>query len=101
MLRFVAGAFFILHGLVHLLWFVVSWQITAIEGLPYSTAVLAGRIDLSQSGIRIAGLLWVVAALGWLAGGVGLIALAPWWQGLVVAVAVFSSILCVLALPVA
>lgn len=99
MLRFIAGVFFILHGLVHLLWFVVPWQITTVDGLPYTTRVLARRVDVGATGIRIVGVLWVVATLAWVAAGLGLIILAPWWQGATVFAALFSSALCVLGLP--
>ena len=32
MLKLVLGIFFVLHGLVHLLWFVVPWRITTVDG---------------------------------------------------------------------
>ena len=99
MLKLAVGAFFVLHGLVHLLWFVVLWRITTVDGLPYSTTVLAHRIDVGDTGIRVVGLLWLVATLGWVAAGLGLIFLVPWWQGLTIAVALFSSALCILGLP--
>jgi hypothetical protein len=38
--RFLLAAFFILHGLVHLLWFVVPWCITTVDGLPVALAAL-------------------------------------------------------------
>lgn len=101
MLKIVLGIFFVLHGLVHLLWFVVPWRITTVDGLPYSTTVLAGRIDVGDAGIRVAGLLWLLAAIGWVIAGAGLVFLAPWWQPVTIAVALFSAALCILALPVA
>lgn len=99
MLRVAIGIFFVLHGLVHLLWFVVPWQITAVDGLPYSTIVLAQRVDVGKGGIRVIGVLWLVATLVWVGAGLGLIFLAPWWQGLTIAAALFSSVLCVVGLP--
>ncbi len=101
MLKLFVGIFFILHGLVHLLWFVVPWRITTVDGLPYSTKVLINRVDVGEVGIRIVGLLWLVATVGWGAAGVSLILLAPWWQGLAIAVALFSSLLGILGLPIA
>ena len=98
-MKLAVGAFFVLHGLVHLLWFVVLWRITTVDGVPYSTTVLAHRIDVGDTGIRVVGLLWLVATLGWVAAGLGLIFLVPWWQGLTIAVALFSSALCILGLP--
>ena len=35
------GILFVLRGLVHLLWFVVPWRITAVDGLHYATTLLA------------------------------------------------------------
>ena len=101
MLPFIIGIFFILHGLVHLLWFVVPWRITTVDGLPYSTRVLGQRFDVGDTGTRIVGLLWLAATLGWVIAGGGLMLRAPWWQGWTMAAALFSSVLCILGLPVA
>jgi hypothetical protein len=101
MLPFIIGIFFILHGLVHLLWFVVPWRITTVDGLPYSTRVLGQRFDVGDTGIRIVGLLWLAATLGWGIAGGGLMLRAPWWQEWTMAAALFSSVLCILGLPVA
>ncbi|MFO7634031.1 MAG: hypothetical protein R6W76_15910 [Caldilinea sp.] len=101
MFQFGVGVFFILHGLVHLLWFIVPWRITTVDGLPYATTVLAGRIDVGKTGIKVVGLFWPLATVAWVLAGVSVIALASWWPGLTVAVAIFSSALCVLGLPVA
>jgi hypothetical protein len=101
MLPVVVGIFFVLHGLVHLLWLVVPWRITAVDGLPYATTVLAGRIDVGDAGIRIVGLLWLLAAIGWVIAGIGVFLLAPWWQPVTIAVALFAAALCILGLPVA
>jgi hypothetical protein len=101
MLKLVIGGFFILHGLVHLLWFVVPWRITTVDGLPYSTTVLAGRIDIGHTGMRVVGLLWLAATVLWLAAGLASIFAAPWWPVLAAVAAIFSAVLCVLGLPIA
>lgn len=72
MLPLIIGIFFILHGLVHLLWFVVPWRITTVDGLPYSTRVLGQRFDVGDTGIRMVGLLWLAATLGWVIAGGGI-----------------------------
>jgi hypothetical protein len=79
MLHVLIGVFFVLHGLVHLLWFVVPWRITTVDGLPYATTILAGRLDVGRAGIRIVGLLWLAATVLWLAAGLALVFAAPWW----------------------
>jgi hypothetical protein len=101
MLRIVAGIFLALHGLVHLLWFGVAWRFITTEDLPYSTKVLADRIDVGGGGIRIAGLLWLAATVVWVTAGLGLVFSAHWWQGVTVAAALISSVMCILGLPVA
>ena len=88
MLQIVAGIF----GLVHLLWFGVPGRFITIEDLPCSTKVLAGRIDVGATGIRIAGLLWLAATLLWVAAGLGLVFSAPWWPGMTVAAALSEII---------
>jgi hypothetical protein len=84
--------------LVHLLWFVVPWRITTVDGLPYSTKVLMHRIDVGRAGIRFVGLLWLAATVLWVAAGLALIFAAPWWQALAAAAALYSAALCVLGL---
>ena len=98
-MQYVVSVFFTLHGLVHLLWFAMTWQLTSIDGLPYSTTILANRIDVGDASIRIIGLLWVVATGLWIAAALGLSLLLPWWQEVTVAAILFSSVLCILGLP--
>ncbi|MEZ4519632.1 MAG: ABC transporter permease [Chloroflexota bacterium] len=99
MVRWLFAIFLILHGLVHLLWFVVPWKLTTVEGLPYTTRILGGRIDVGDSGIRLVGLLWVVAMLAFVAGGLGVMFSAVWWPWVVVGATVYSLLLCVLGWP--
>lgn len=101
MVKAVFALFLIAHGLVHLLWFVVPWQLTEVDGLPYSKTILAGRVDLGASGIRVFGLLWVAATIMFVLAGAGLLFSAPWWYTVTLAAAVFSFILCILGLPIA
>lgn len=96
MLQVIFGIFLILHGLVHLLWFVVPWQITEVDGLPYSTTIIAGRIDLGGSGIRFVGLLWILGTIAFVAAGIGLLLSAPWWWALTIGAAIYSLFLCLL-----
>ena len=60
-MRLAAAALLVLHGLVHLIGFVVPWRLADLTsgGFAYTTTVLAGRLDLGTTGARIVGLLWV------------------------------------------
>jgi hypothetical protein len=99
MIRILIAIGLIVHGLVHLLGFVVPWRLVKLEDMPYRTTILAGKVDLGDAGIRANGLLWLVATIGFVAAGVGLFAMTPWWQGLTLAVTVFSLVLCILGWP--
>jgi hypothetical protein len=101
MLRVLTSIFFILHGLVHLLWLGSYWKLMEVDGIPYTTRVLAGRINVGDTGIRIVGILWAIATLAWVIAGLGLVFTASWWQAMTIGAALFSSVMCVLGLPVA
>jgi len=92
-------AFLALHGLIHLIGFVVPWKIASPEGFPYRTTILAGRVDLGDAGIRSVGVLWLLAALAFVLAGAGLWAGQSWWWPLAIGVAIASLVLCVLGLP--
>lgn len=99
MLRLIAGVFLALHGLIHLMGFVVSWKLATIEGLPYTTTLLNGCWDVGTTGIRALGLFWLLAALGFVAAGIGLIARQEWWWAATLAVAVVSLVVTALQWP--
>lgn len=99
MWRIGLAALLALHGLVHLLGFVVPFRLAEIEGFPHTTMVLDGRVDLGEGGIRVVGVLWLLAAAAFVAAAVGVWLLAPWWWGLALGVSVGSLALCVLGLP--
>ncbi len=87
------------HGVIHLIGFVVNWRLAQLQGMPYRTTVLAGHLDLGTAGIHIVGLLWLLAALGFVGVGVGLAWFGRPWRGPIAAVAIFSLVLCILGWP--
>ncbi len=101
MWRIVLTAVLVAHGLIHLIGFVVPWQLAKIHGIPYRTAIFGGQVELGVSGIRIIGLLWLLACVGFVLAGSGLIWRSlPWWR-LAVATAAFSLVLSILGWPFA
>lgn len=74
----VATVVLVLHGLIHLMGTVAYMKLGVIQQLPYKTTVLGGRWDLGASGIAAYGVLWAVAAIGFVVA-----ALAFWfgWAG--------------------
>jgi hypothetical protein len=99
MIRLIFGIFLILHGLVHLLWLVVSWQITEVDGLPYRTTLFSGRLDLGAGGMRFLGLLWALGMVVFVIAGLGLLFSAQWWWTITLAAALYSLLLCIVTWP--
>ncbi|HEU5205188.1 MAG TPA: hypothetical protein VFU17_12910 [Candidatus Limnocylindrales bacterium] len=99
MLQISAAVVLAVHGLIHLIGFVVPWQLATVDGFPYRTTVLAGYLDVGEIGARVVGGLWLACALGFVLAAFAL------WRGerrampLVVGLAIASLVLCVLGLP--
>ena len=97
----VAAIVLALHGLIHLMGTASYLQLADIEGLPYKTTVLNGRWDLGVGGVATYGVLWAVAAIGFV-----IVALAyglhwRWWQPVLLGVTLFSLVLTTLDWSVA
>jgi hypothetical protein len=95
MFRIIFGIFVGLHGLVHLLYFGQSQRIFELRpGMVWPDGAWAFSSLLGNQTTRgLAGILLVLAAIGFVAGGSGLIAKQTWGRSVVVGVAIFSSVL--------
>lgn len=91
----IVGGALALHGVIHLLGFAVDWRLAQLQTMPYSTTVLADHLDLGTAGIQAVELIWLLAALGCVAVGVGL-AVARAKRSLIAAIGLFSLIVCIL-----
>ncbi|NHN49303.1 ABC transporter permease [Halostella sp. JP-L12] len=100
-LRYVIGLVLAAHGIVHLLGTAAYLQLARFPELPYKTTVLGGRLDLGPTGISVFGALWAVAAVGFVAAAVGLVADWRQWRPLLVGTTLLSLGLTVLDWPVA
>jgi hypothetical protein len=87
------------HGLVHLIGFVVPWRIAEIEGFAYRTSVLGGSLELGATGVQVVGLAWLAIAAGFVVAAVGAWRRSAWALGLTVGLATASLVICVLGLP--
>lgn len=98
MLRIVAGLFLVLHGLVHLLYFAHSRRLLELQpGMAWPDGSWAFSRLLGEEAVRwLAGVANVLAALGFVAGGIGVFAGQAWWRPLVVGSAAFSAAIFVL-----
>ena len=81
------------HGLVHLIGVVVYWQLAEVEDFPaYKTTLLNGRLEIGDLGMRIYGLSWLIAALGFVIAAVGMVFRLDWWMPVLFAASIFSLV---------
>jgi hypothetical protein len=95
-MRFALAALMILHGLAHLAGFAGSWH---MGELPYKTTVLGGRVDLGDTGIRAAGVLWLTAAIAFAIVGAGTALNYSWWAKAALYVTLASLALTIMEFP--
>jgi hypothetical protein len=98
-MRIAMGIYLLVHGLCHVVGFVVPWKIVTMKEEPYRTTLMAGTIEVGDLGIRMVGLLWLLACVAFMVSGIGAIASWAWWRSALVPLALASSVLCVLGLP--
>jgi len=98
MLRFIFGAFIVLHGLVHLLYFGQSRRLFELRpGMVWPDGSWAFSKLLGDEATRwLANISYVLAAIGFAAGGLGILVGQAWWRPVVVISAAFSAVIVLL-----
>jgi hypothetical protein len=98
MLRFLLGGFFILHGMVHLLYAGQALRFFELQpGLAWPQGAWALPRALGEPATRVLAAIGCgLAALGLVASGAGLLASQSWWRPLLAGAAAFSAIIFVL-----
>jgi hypothetical protein len=98
-MRFVLAFFLLAHGVAHLVGFVSSWKLATLAELPYKTTVFSGRVDVGDGGIRVMGVLWLLAALAFLVAAIAVATEAGWAGRFTVAAGIASLMLCLVGWP--
>jgi hypothetical protein len=98
-MRIALAFLFIAHGIAHLPGFLVPWRLAAPAGVPYTTAVIDGAVELGPVGIRVVGGFWLLAALAFVVAGVATFHNSAQWPTLALGVTLFSLGLSVLGWP--
>jgi hypothetical protein len=93
MFRIILGVFIVLHGLVHLLYFGQSARYFELQPeMVWPDGSWAFSRLLGDAATRIlASISCVLAAIGFVAGGTGILFRQAWWRPVVVASAAFSA----------
>ena len=89
----IASVILVLHGLVHLMGTAAYLKLAEVQQLPYKTTVLGGRWDLGSSGTAVFGILWAVAAIGFVLTAIALFGNWDWWRSVLIGVTLFSLVL--------
>ena len=94
MFRIIVGIFIVLHGLVHLLYFGHSARYFELKpGMIWPDGSWAfSRLLGNEATRNLASISLILAAIGLIAGGTGILLSQAWWRPVVVSAAVFSSL---------
>ncbi len=95
MIRTIAGIFMLLHGMVHFLYVGQSARFFELKpGMVWPDGAWAFSKLLGNEVTRtLASIVLVLAGLGLLAGGAGILLKQAWWRPVIIGVAVFSSLI--------
>ena len=93
MIRFLAGAFLVLHGLVHLLYFGQSARLFELQpGMLWPDGSWAFSKLLGDTDTRpLTSIFCILAAAGFVIAGAGIFFGQSWWRAAVVAAAAISG----------
>jgi len=98
MFRIIFGVFIVLHGLVHLLYFGQSARYFELQPemvWPDGSWTFSKRLG-NEATRNLASVSLILAAIGLVAGGIGILVSQAWWQPVVVGSAVFSVVIFIL-----
>lgn len=98
-MRFLVAFLLLAHGIAHMVGFAAAWKLGNFPELPYKTTLLAGSVDIGDSGIRLMGIAWVAVAAAFAAAAIGLALRQPWWSPAAWWTIGFSIAICVLNWP--
>lgn len=98
MLSITFGIFLVLHGLVHLLYFGQSQRAFELQpGLVWPDGAWAfSRLLGDESTRLLVSISLILTAVGFVAGGAGILLKQGWWRPMIISVSAFSAVLYVL-----
>jgi hypothetical protein len=91
-MRVALAVFLLVHGFAHVVGFASTWRLSA--QVPYKTTIFGGWLDLGDRGIRVMGLLWLVAAIAFGVVAAGAFARPDGWLSYALPVCWGSLLMC-------
>lgn len=96
-MRMLLALIMLLHGLAHGVGFAGAWRLS--KDIPYKTAIFGGSLEVGDAGMRIVGVLWLLAALSFVISAMSALANHPLWPYAAFAATLFSIVLCLTEVP--
>ena len=95
MIRIILGVFMVLHGLVHLLYLGQSQRFFELQpGMVWPDRAWVFTRFLEDGTVRwITAVALIIAAIGFVASGIGLFWQQVWWRPAIIVAAIFSSVI--------
>ena len=98
-MKILIAIFLCIHGVAHLVGFVVLWKIAQLEEIPHKTTLLNGSLDIGEIGIKIVGILWLMTAIAFFVSVYFIFSHSPLWLVFTTFIILLSIILCILGWP--
>ena len=86
-----------MHGVAHVVGFVVPWRIVASSEVPYRTTLLG--VDIGHAGVRVLGLAWLLVSVLFVVLAVSVLRHEAWRHETLLGLMGVSVVLCLLGLP--
>jgi hypothetical protein len=87
--KYLVAVGFALHGLIHSMGFMATWQLGKISAVSAAPNLLSG-VAAGSGPAKVLGLLWLAALIAFLSSAGGLVTGQSWWLPLAAAAAVLS-----------
>ena len=98
-MRIIFSIFLFLHGIAHLVGFLVPWQIVKMDDMPYKTTLFLDKINIGDIGIRIIGIIWLLIALAFCYAGWITFYRMDYCLTCTLTVTIISLVFCIVAIP--
>lgn len=99
MLRLITVFYLILHGAIHIIGFLLGYQLANFGELSYSTQIVGDLIEIGDTGARILAVAWLLLALALIFAGVALFFKPAWWPRYTVVITVISLLITIFGYP--
>lgn len=99
-MRYALAVLFLLHGIAHLIGFLVPWGFVESDQPPL-TSLVNGTIAVSSATLRLLALLWIPLAAAFAGAAVGLLIGAGWWYSTAMVASAASLVFSVIHWPLA